>query len=35
MKYRCRVCNFNWEGNSDTFSKVLLHEKTHTKKVSA
>ncbi|WP_278975233.1 hypothetical protein [Nitrosopumilus sp.] len=29
MKYNCRYCNFKWEGNSDTFDKVLLHEKTH------
>jgi hypothetical protein len=31
MKYRCRDCNFRWEGNSDTFDKVLVHEKTHLK----
>jgi len=31
MKYNCRDCSFNWEGNSDTFGKVLVHEKTHVK----
>ena len=31
MKYHCRDCKFNWEGNSDTFQKVLDHEKTHIK----
>ena len=31
MKYHCRDCSFNWEGNSDTFGKVLVHEKTHVK----
>ena len=34
MKYQCRTCSFRWEGNSDSFSKVLIHEKTHKKKVS-
>ena len=29
MKYNCRDCKFGWEGNSDTFQKVLDHEKTH------
>ena len=29
MKYNCRKCKFKWEGNSDTFDKVLIHEKTH------
>ena len=33
MKYNCRQCNFKWDGNSDTFFKVLVHEKTHEKKV--
>ncbi len=32
MKYNCKNCNFHWEGNSDTFEKVLIHEKTHIKK---
>ncbi|EIJ66989.1 hypothetical protein BD31_I1442 [Candidatus Nitrosopumilus salaria BD31] len=32
MKYQCRSCTFHWEGNSDTFDKVLIHEKTHLKK---
>ena len=31
MKYKCRDCSFNWQGNSDTFGKVLVHEKTHVK----
>ena len=31
MKYHCRYCNFKWEGFSDTFFKVLEHEKTHKK----
>jgi len=35
MKYQCKICNFHWEGNSDTFSQVLIHEKTHKKKVLA
>jgi hypothetical protein len=29
MKYNCKKCNFHWEGYSDTFGKVLTHEKTH------
>lgn len=32
MKYNCKDCSFNWEGNSDTFGKVLIHERTHLKK---
>lgn len=32
MKYNCKDCRFSWEGNSDTFEKVLTHEKTHLKK---
>ena len=32
MRYHCKDCSFNWEGNSDTFGKVLVHEKTHLKK---
>ena len=32
MRYHCKNCNYNWEGNSDTFGKVLVHEKTHLKK---
>ncbi len=31
MKYYCKNCSFNWEGNSDTFQKVLVHEKIHVK----
>ncbi len=31
MRYRCKNCNFQWEGNSDTFDKVLAHERTHLK----
>jgi hypothetical protein len=31
MKYNCKDCSFRWEGNSDTFDKVLVHEKTHLK----
>ena len=29
MKYQCKQCKFSWEGFSDTFDKVLIHEKTH------
>jgi hypothetical protein len=32
MNYNCRECSFKWDGNSDTFSIVLIHEKTHKKK---
>ena len=35
MKYRCKHCNFHWEGNMDTFEKVLNHEKTHVEKGQA
>lgn len=35
LKYNCRKCTFHWDGNSDTFDKVLIHEKTHIKKVIA
>ena len=31
MRYHCKNCSFNWEGNSDTFVKVMIHEKTHVK----
>ena len=31
MKYNCKNCSFHWEGNSDTFVKVLVHEKSHLK----
>lgn len=31
MKYNCKNCNYHWEGNLDTFQKVLNHEKTHLK----
>ena len=31
MKYNCKNCNFHWQGNSDTFEKVLVHEKAHLK----
>lgn len=34
MKYNCKHCSFNWDGNSDTFKQVLVHEKTHLKKMS-
>jgi hypothetical protein len=33
MKHNCRQCTFHWDGFSDTFDKVLIHEKTHIKKV--
>ena len=29
MNYTCSVCSFKWNGNSDTFETVLIHEKTH------
>ncbi len=32
MKYNCRNCKFTWTGFSDTFDKVLAHEKTHEKR---
>ncbi len=32
MKYHCRDCSFTWQGNSDTFEKVIVHERTHLKK---
>ena len=35
MKYRCKHCNFHWEGNMDTFEKVFNHEKTHVEKGQA
>ena len=31
MKYNCRECKYKWDGNSDTFFRVLEHEKTHKK----
>lgn len=31
MKYNCQLCKFKWEGNVDSFSEVLKHEKTHKK----
>jgi len=31
MKYQCKVCSFKWEGEIDTFEKVIVHEKTHLK----
>ena len=31
MKYNCKDCKFHWEGNIDTFEKVIIHEKTHQK----
>ncbi len=32
MKYKCQQCRFQWEGNTDTFFKVLEHEKIHKEK---
>lgn len=32
MKYKCQQCRFQWEGNTDTFSQVLEHEKIHKEK---
>jgi len=29
MKYNYRTCRFKWEGNIDTFFKVLEYEKSH------
>jgi lipopolysaccharide biosynthesis regulator YciM len=29
MRYRCKECNFKWEGTSYTFEQVREHEKTH------
>lgn len=31
MKYRCKNCDFVWEGTVDTFDKVRIHDKTHEK----
>ena len=33
MKYNCPICKFKWEGNMDSFSNVLEHEKTHKKSI--
>ena len=33
MKYNCKDCTFHWEGWMDTFENVLVHEKTHLKKL--
>jgi len=35
MKYFCRECNYKWEGYTDTFFKVLEHEKIHQKIILA
>ena len=32
MNYKCSNCNFKWSGYSDTFEKVIVHERTHVKK---
>ena len=32
MNYKCNNCNFKWSGYSDTFEKVIIHERTHVKK---
>jgi len=32
MKYRCKNCDFAWEGTVNTFDKVRIHEKTHEEK---
>lgn len=32
MNYRCNDCSFKWSGNSDTFEKVIIHERTHEKR---
>jgi len=29
MNYTCSVCSFKWNGYSDTFENVIIHEKTH------
>jgi hypothetical protein len=34
MKYHCKKCTFHWKGNSDTFDKVMEHEKIHLKKIN-
>jgi len=34
MNYKCTDCSFKWSGYSDTFQKVIIHERTHTKRVS-
>jgi len=32
MKYKCQQCRFQWEGNTDTFSQVIEHERIHKEK---
>ena len=34
MKYNCKNCSFHWEGNIDTFEKVITHERAHKKSTS-
>jgi len=31
MNYKCSDCSFKWSGYSDTFEKVIIHERTHRK----
>ena len=31
MNYKCSDCSFKWSGNSDTFEKVIIHERIHAK----
>lgn len=32
MKYKCKHCRFQWQGNNDTFSQVIEHERKHNEK---
>ena len=32
MNYKCSDCSFKWSGYSDTFEKVIIHERTHAKR---
>lgn len=32
MNYNCPKCKFRWQGNMDSFEKVLDHEKSHKKR---
>ena len=35
VNYKCSKCNFKWSGHSDTFEKVIIHERTHVRKESS
>ena len=35
MVYHCKHCSFTWDSSVGDIQKLLLHEKTHQKKVTA